>query len=83
LNTEPRSIVGASYHTDTLILVSAVFPGATNAALVVATMKDVPPEPEAESAYECFDCGTVVRGSAPDACPDCGAEMRNRRMPIE
>ncbi|ELY75714.1 rubrerythrin-like domain-containing protein [Natrinema pallidum] len=45
--------------------------------------KDAEFDPQAESTYECFDCGTVVRATAPDACPECGAEMRNRRTPIE
>ncbi|WP_254531160.1 rubrerythrin-like domain-containing protein [Natrinema gelatinilyticum] len=46
-------------------------------------MKDIKLDPEAESTYECFSCGTVVRATAPNACPDCGAEMRNRHTPIE
>ncbi len=53
--------------------------------LVVAIMtyKDAELDPEAESTYECFDCGTVVRTSESNTCPECGAEMRNRRTPIE
>ncbi|RQG90085.1 rubrerythrin-like domain-containing protein [Natrarchaeobius halalkaliphilus] len=46
-------------------------------------MKDVQLDPEAESAYECFSCGTVVHATAPGSCPKCGADMRNRRTPIE
>lgn len=46
-------------------------------------MKDVELDPDEESVYECFNCGTVVRASAPVACPDCGADMRNRQTPIE
>ncbi|WP_226480053.1 rubrerythrin-like domain-containing protein [Natrinema amylolyticum] len=45
--------------------------------------KDAELDTQTESTYECFDCGTVVRAAAPDACPECGAEMRNRRTPIE
>ncbi|WP_226007680.1 rubrerythrin-like domain-containing protein [Natrinema salinisoli] len=47
------------------------------------TYKDAELDPEAESTYECFDCGTVVRTSESNTCPECGAEMRNRRTPIE
>lgn len=36
-----------------------------------------------ESTYECFACGTVVRSPTDTDCPECGAEMRNRRIPIE
>ncbi|MFA9416465.1 rubrerythrin-like domain-containing protein [Natrinema sp. HArc-T2] len=46
-------------------------------------MKDIKLDPKTESTYECFDCGTVVHATAPDSCPNCGAEMRNRRMPVE
>ncbi|WP_121741285.1 rubrerythrin-like domain-containing protein [Natronorubrum halophilum] len=46
-------------------------------------MKDVYLNPGEESNYECFDCGTVVRATAPVSCPDCGADMRNRQTPIE
>ncbi|MFC4543142.1 rubrerythrin-like domain-containing protein [Halosolutus amylolyticus] len=46
-------------------------------------MKDVTYDPEDESTYECFSCGTVVNASAPGTCPECGADMRNRRTPIE
>ena len=46
-------------------------------------MKDIYLDPDEESAYECFDCGTVVRAAAPESCPDCGADMRNRQTPIE
>ncbi|MDF9744181.1 rubrerythrin-like domain-containing protein [Natrinema salsiterrestre] len=47
------------------------------------TYKDAELDPESESTYECFDCGTVVRTSKSNTCPECGAEMRNRRTPIE
>ncbi|WP_154660548.1 rubrerythrin-like domain-containing protein [Halopiger goleimassiliensis] len=46
-------------------------------------MRDVEPDPETESTYECFGCGTVVVATAPRRCPDCGADMRNRATPIE
>ncbi|QFU81403.1 rubrerythrin-like domain-containing protein [Natronorubrum aibiense] len=46
-------------------------------------MKDVKLNPTEESTYECFDCGTVVRATAPERCPNCGADMRNRQTPIE
>lgn len=46
-------------------------------------MKDIELNPSEESIYECFDCGTVVRTADPSACPDCGADMRNRKTPLE
>ncbi|ELY40257.1 rubrerythrin-like domain-containing protein [Natronorubrum tibetense] len=46
-------------------------------------MKDVQFNPDDVSSYECFDCGTVVRATTAACCPDCGADMRNRRTPIE
>lgn len=46
-------------------------------------MKDVTFSTDDESTYECFNCGTVVRATTPTRCPDCGADMRNRRTPIE
>jgi len=46
-------------------------------------MKDIQLNPDEESSYECFDCGTVVRAMASARCPDCGADMRNRQTPIE
>ncbi|SEH16109.1 MULTISPECIES: rubrerythrin-like domain-containing protein [Natronorubrum] len=46
-------------------------------------MKDIRFNPEDESTYECFNCGTLVRTTAPAQCPDCGTDMRNRRTPIE
>ncbi|RQG93345.1 rubrerythrin-like domain-containing protein [Natrarchaeobius chitinivorans] len=46
-------------------------------------MKDVQLDPEEESTYECFGCGTVVDAVAARTCPKCGADMRNRRTPIE
>jgi rubrerythrin len=47
-------------------------------------MRDVDQEPDSETTYECFSCGTLVqRVSNPEACPDCGGSMRNRMMPME
>ncbi|WP_339102745.1 rubrerythrin-like domain-containing protein [Haloterrigena salinisoli] len=46
-------------------------------------MKDVPFDPDEESTYECFDCGTVVRAATATTCPDCGGDLRNRGTPIE
>jgi rubrerythrin len=47
-------------------------------------MKDIQYDPEEESAYECFECGTIIVSSDnPVTCPDCGAEMRNRRTALE
>ena len=47
-------------------------------------MKDVKVDPNEESPYECFQCGTIVHSAAnPDQCPDCGGEMRNRQVPLE
>lgn len=37
-----------------------------------------------EYEYECPVCGTIVTADAhPGSCSDCGAGMRNRRMPFE
>ncbi|MFD1568499.1 rubrerythrin-like domain-containing protein [Halolamina litorea] len=37
-----------------------------------------------ESAYECFECGTIHRSaSQPIHCPDCGGQMRNRETALE
>ncbi|WP_153555082.1 rubrerythrin-like domain-containing protein [Halomicrobium sp. LC1Hm] len=47
-------------------------------------MRDVNQEPEEETPYECFDCGTiVVTEDNPTTCPECGGEIRNRLTPIE
>ncbi|MDJ1433876.1 rubrerythrin-like domain-containing protein [Halostagnicola sp. A-GB9-2] len=46
-------------------------------------MKDVTTDPDEESTYECFACGAVARATSPIDCPECGAEMRNREIPIE
>lgn len=45
---------------------------------------DVKSELDAESPYECFNCGTVVLSEVnPGTCEDCGSEMRNRLIPLE
>ena len=47
-------------------------------------MRDVDQNPTDESAYECFDCGTIVVTDAnPGRCDDCGGKVRNRLMPVE
>ncbi|WP_257300518.1 rubrerythrin-like domain-containing protein [Haloarchaeobius sp. FL176] len=47
-------------------------------------MRDVDVNPDEESPYECFDCGTIIVATNPPAsCPDCAGAMRNRRTPIE
>lgn len=47
-------------------------------------MRDISYDPSAKTAYECFDCGTiVVAESRPGACDDCGSALRNRLTPIE
>ncbi|ELZ02503.1 rubrerythrin-like domain-containing protein [Natrialba asiatica] len=46
-------------------------------------MKDIERDPDEESVYECFNCGTIVTATAAGSCPDCGADMRNRQTPIE
>ncbi len=47
-------------------------------------MRDVEQDPDDESAYECFECGTIAIAEAnPQRCAECGGRMRNRGMPIE
>ena len=47
-------------------------------------MKEVSYDQSDETAYECFECGTIVTAeSAPVTCPDCGGSMRNRSTPLE
>lgn len=46
--------------------------------------RDVASEMGGERAYECYVCGaTCVASDAPGACPECGADMRNRGAPME
>lgn len=46
--------------------------------------RDVDYDPDAEYEYECLSCSaTVSATSHPGGCPECGTEMRNRRMPYE
>ena len=45
---------------------------------------DVEYDTDAESPYECFNCGTIVMSEVnPGICSDCGSEMRNRMTPLE
>nr|WP_247420939.1 rubrerythrin-like domain-containing protein [Halomarina salina] len=47
-------------------------------------MRDIEYDPREESAYECFECGTIVRvEDYPESCPDCGGSMRNRQTTFE
>lgn len=46
-------------------------------------MNDPDYDPTEKRPYECFNCGTVRRAANPRTCPDCGAEMRNRLLPLE
>ncbi|MFC6962448.1 rubrerythrin-like domain-containing protein [Halocatena marina] len=47
-------------------------------------MRDVSYDPNSKSAYECFNCGTIVRAeSNPGTCDNCGSAMRNRLIPLE
>lgn len=48
------------------------------------TMRDVEYDPEEKTAYECFECGTIVRAEdCPESCPDCGGSMRSRLATFE
>jgi magnesium transporter len=50
----------------------------------VVTMRDIEYDPAEESAYECFECGTIVwETDSPDSCPDCGGSMRSRLATFE
>ena len=47
-------------------------------------MRDVYYDPDEETAYECFACGTIVRAvSNPNECPDCETSMRSRMVTFE
>lgn len=46
-------------------------------------MIDVDYDPDEETRYECFNCGTVVRTTNQPICPDCHTEMRNRKISLE
>ena len=47
-------------------------------------MRDADHDTTEESAYECFECGSiVVTETHPGECPDCAGAMRNRHTPIE
>jgi rubrerythrin len=46
--------------------------------------RDVHYETDEEYEYECLGCGETTTASRhPGSCPDCGAGLRNRRMPYE
>ncbi|KPN32019.1 hypothetical protein SY89_02776 [Halolamina pelagica] len=56
----------------------------TRQGVGLVTMRDVDQNPEEETPYECFQCGSViVAENNPGKCPDCAGAMRNRRTPIE
>lgn len=47
-------------------------------------MIDAPYDPEAESTYECLECGDTVSSKLnPGTCPNCNVAYRNTAMPIE
>jgi rubrerythrin len=47
-------------------------------------MRDVDPAADEETAYECFDCGSIVLArESPGQCSDCSGPLRNRRTPLE
>nr|WP_241430870.1 rubrerythrin-like domain-containing protein [Natronolimnohabitans innermongolicus] len=47
-------------------------------------MRDIEYDPADESAYECFNCGTIVQATTnPGTCPNCGSDMRHRQTSIE
>ncbi|WP_143085757.1 rubrerythrin-like domain-containing protein [Halogranum rubrum] len=47
-------------------------------------MRDVNPQPDEKTPYECFQCGNIViEEDRPGQCPDCSGPMRNRQIPIE
>ena len=47
-------------------------------------MRDVDPDTDGETAYECFECGTIVEvAENPVTCPACRGPMRNRQTPLE
>lgn len=47
-------------------------------------MRDVEPDPDTDSEYECFRCGNVVVADTPPGeCEKCGGQLRNRGTPIE
>lgn len=47
-------------------------------------MRDIDPALETHREYECIQCGSIVTSDEySGACPDCDAELRNRRTPLE
>lgn len=46
--------------------------------------RDVSYEADDTYDYECLKCNATVSATGhPGGCPECGAAMRNRRMPYE
>ncbi|NHN46425.1 rubrerythrin-like domain-containing protein [Halostella sp. JP-L12] len=46
--------------------------------------RDVTYEADEEYEYECLGCGeTLTASSHPGSCSECGAGLRNRRIPYE
>ncbi|WP_122091297.1 rubrerythrin-like domain-containing protein [Halalkalicoccus subterraneus] len=47
-------------------------------------MRDIDSEPNEETLYECFQCGSIISAkTSPGHCPDCNGPLRNRQMPFE
>lgn len=47
-------------------------------------LRDKPYSTDSKRTYECYDCGTTVTvRQAPGECPNCGAAMRNCKLPLE
>lgn len=46
-------------------------------------MIDIEHESDEDHRYECFDCGRIVVAESAVACPECGGELRNRKIPVE
>lgn len=47
-------------------------------------MRDPADTPDEEQTYECYECGTIIAAeSPPGECQKCGADLRNRRYPLE
>ena len=55
----------------------------TSKNVLRSSIRDVEYDPAEEGEYECFECGTVVRGVSPGTCPNCGGDLRNVRTPLE
>jgi len=47
-------------------------------------IRDIEYDPDEESAYECYSCGTVITATGnPGECPNCADQLRNKKMPLE